>query len=390
MGRGKQREKPKSRKRTKRETKKDTPPAPGSGSRHAAVPAEVDAGSGTDAASVHSLEDSVEIVRIVPKDERRKPAARQSPEPAGKDAVDSDPGSVHSLEQEGGATSPGAQAARQARTSAAGKRAASAASQPDGPEAQPGEDAKEGHTPRIPRSVWDEAIRRGQQISKWLSSSCCVLEIYAGCARFASAVAEKGMRVFTPIDKQNGPWADTESLAVQAVLLAAIELGLVWYVHLAPECRTWSRARVRYKRPATVGPTLSFTESVLQKIHEFNCQCAQSVANPWQPRQGRKIFVSIENPFPSKLFAVPRIAQLSKQLALTPVVFDCCAWGAIYKKPTQLRTNMAALSVLAKGCKTRAPHSHETLEGKVTIMDSGKQKSVWKTSLAAKYVSRSE
>lgn len=66
------------------------------------------------------------------------------------------------------------------------------------------------------------------------------------------------------------------------------------------------------------------------------------------------------------------------------IMYEGCPFGANYKKPSQLRTNMKALTNLNK----LSPHlaTHEALEGTVTIMEEGALVTKWRTPLAAQYV----
>ena len=67
--------------------------------------------------------------------------------------------------------------------------------------------------------------------------------------------------------------------------------------------------------------------------------------------------------------------------------YDCCAWGASYRKRSELRTNVPQLKRLQRACFDMPEHTHEHLDGKVTFLtDRGSRKSIWKTKLAGKYV----
>ena len=192
-----------------------------------------------------------------------------------------------------------------------------------------------------------------------------VLEVYAGCARLTGACAEFGLSIGPPIDILNGNELDTRNPHVQSCILSWILAGLVWYVHIAPQCTWASIARRRSRKPADMS-TMWFTVLVLRAAREA------------------KIFFSIENPVSSHLWHVPAIAKLLE--GAIAVTYDCCAFGANYLKRTTLRTNCHALVALAKRCHdVPMPHEHETLEGKVAIPCAGKLAYFWKTSLAGKY-----
>ena len=106
--------------------------------------------------------------------------------------------------------------------------------------------------------MWGEIRARCQRLADKFWGQVFALEIYAGCCRWSGAVAEAGLNILVPIERSNGkhPWADTDNPWTRGVLLMLIELGLIWYVHLATECKSWSRARSTGKASVPVGPCL--------------------------------------------------------------------------------------------------------------------------------------
>ena len=235
----------------------------------------------------------------------------------------------------------------------------------------------------ITPQMWKEVRGKCQRLMGMFVGQVFALEIYAGCCYWSGAVAEAGLNAIVPIEGADGqrPWADTNNPWVRAVLLTIIELGLVWYVHLATECKLWTNARTTGLKQVPVG-VVFFTIQVLQALASFNPRFKSSEASPWQLDL---IYMSIENPWPSKLFFVQQIKQLLATLGAIVVKYDNCPFGANYKKRSQLRTNMVALTKLSKFCP-HPPGTHDVLEGTVTIMKEGKLVNVWKTSLAARYV----
>ena len=67
------------------------------------------------------------------------------------------------------------------------------------------------------------------------------------------------------------------------------------------------------------------------------------------------------------------------------IMYECCPFGANYKKSSQIRTTMKALTKLNKLCP-HPPGTHEALEGTVTMVEQGRLVTKWRTSLAAQYV----
>ena len=202
-----------------------------------------------------------------------------------------------------------------------------------------------------------------------------MLELFAGCMRLTGACAEKGLRIVVPLDNALGgrPWADVTDPRVSAIIMACIDNGLIWYIHMATECKMWSAARSTGSAVQDTNVVM-FTESVLARIADFN-----RLARPWQHR----IHVSLENPKGSLLYSLRRIRDAMEALQMFPVLFSCCAFGASYQKNTEVWTTIAEMKSLARSCKDVPDHVHDMLEGKVFLGDGN---TAWKTSLAAAYV----
>ena len=64
------------------------------------------------------------------------------------------------------------------------------------------------------------------------------------------------------------------------------------------------------------------------------------------------------------LFEVPIIAELIAKLKACRVLYDNCAWGATYRKCSELRANCPPLCSLGRACAdVTSEHTHEHLEG---------------------------
>ena len=202
------------------------------------------------------------------------------------------------------------------------------------------------------------------------ADSRAVLEIFGGCMRWTGACIAAGLCVACPIELENGQWCNVEDPRVRVTILKWIEMGLVWFVHIATPCTRHSRARTRGKKqPARPTVVEKFTAEVLRAIG----------------RHG--LLFCLENPFRSTLFDIQCIAHALAALHAFAVVFDCCAWGASYWKRTELRTNVPQLKRLERACFDMKQHTHEHLEGTVTFLtEQGCRKTIWKTKLAGKYV----
>ena len=175
-----------------------------------------------------------------------------------------------------------------------------------------------GHT-----GVRAELCRPPQQVA---------LEIFAGCMRLSGALASQGLRLAMPIEKEVGVWCDVEDERVQTCVLQWLQTQQVWYVHLATPCTKYSRARTTGTKDLSRTP-LDFTAAVLKIVHK------------------RKLLFSLENPSHSGLFREPAIRKHLEDLGAVSLEFDACAWGANYKKSTEIRTNVPALTNLQKFCQ---------------------------------------
>ena len=206
------------------------------------------------------------------------------------------------------------------------------------------------------------------------------LEMFAGCMALSGAIAELGMGLFVPMDNLEGkhPWADIENPNIQQCVLAAIDAGLLWYMHFATPCKLWSLARTTGSSAVPIA-VITFTVMALERVAAFNHNASQ-----WQRKP---MIVSIENPDRSMLFSVPEIEAVMKKLGMRQVRYSCCAFGASYRKDSVIWTN-GPLDPLGRRCEDLPQHTHaDTLEGLVSMTGAdGKQKTVWKTALSAAYV----
>ena len=91
------------------------------------------------------------------------------------------------------------------------------------------------------------------------------------------------------------------------------------------------------------------------------------------------VFWSVENPLSSGLFRCPQIVEIEKRNDVFSSVFDMCAYGAHYKKPTKVLGTLPSLPQLSMLCP--GSHYHDRLQG--TVLVAGKH--VWATKLAGAY-----
>ena len=72
---------------------------------------------------------------------------------------------------------------------------------------------------------------------------CDFWEIYGGVCALTLAVRKQGLRAHAPLDISVAPWQDVLKPVVQEWVLGRIRRRQVRWVHLAPRCRDFSRAR---------------------------------------------------------------------------------------------------------------------------------------------------
>jgi hypothetical protein len=100
--------------------------------------------------------------------------------------------------------------------------------------------------PRLPRSARRLVEKaKGFVRQKRVSCAACpaFLELFAGSARFTSAMIEKRFRVLPAFELLDCQAYDLSSPSVQCLILCWLLSGRVWFVHLAPPCKDFSVAK---------------------------------------------------------------------------------------------------------------------------------------------------
>ena len=171
-------------------------------------------------------------------------------------------------------------------------------------------------------------------------------------------------------------------------LLKEIKKGRVRWLHLAPPCVTFSKAR-RSDKYGRVPPLrdrlhpMGFrcAGKLPQRVVEANLLLKRTAALAIaQARSGG--FFSIENPATSLLWETPASKRVASLPGVVDLVGDQCVFGGLAKKATCWRTNAPWLWVLHRDCPGWPEHQHRPLDG-FTYLGDGSQ--VWSTSLAAEY-----
>ena len=209
-----------------------------------------------------------------------------------------------------------------------------------------------------------------------------VLYLFSGAQRKSSVTSvlqdlcqNKGLRCKVhEVDIQNSPDWDLTKGAVQQALLDRIKKGEFDVVLVTPPCSTWSRVRGANCRgpPAIRSKDYPWGFPWLSSRHQkdaelgnilivFMLEVLETLGDHPVAASGRAIIVFGEHPEdlgvirreedgmimePASIWQLHRMRALLFERAalnLFTVVFNQCCWGAPYRKPTRLITNLQAL-----------------------------------------------
>ena len=207
------------------------------------------------------------------------------------------------------------------------------------------------------------------------------MELFAGWASLTAAIKEVlgDEAAARPWDSASRQDADLRVAAAVAEVTRLIDKVVEW-LHAAPPCRTFTRAR----RPEAclrteARPEGNEADPAVKEANELARLCAA-----WAERCVKlgKYF-SIENPLNSFLWLLKEFINLAKLPGVKFVTLDQCAYAGPHKKPTGVLTNAPWIWASARRCAEAKPHKHVTLEGKVWSYKDNAL--VWYTSEAAEY-----
>ena len=214
----------------------------------------------------------------------------------------------------------------------------------------PATGSSDAGTPRAPTSTVEAPARRtgpaaraGQDRGSQRSSRAA-LEIFSGCGRWSGALPQRHLNTGIPIDIKNGPWCDMLNGVRQWLTSRRL-----WFVHFGTPCTPWSVAREGKNRPADAAAF----------------RCVRVTMRLLQLCVRHRVHWSIENPVSSGLFKWPPLCKSLSRHARASIVYDCCAFGAPYFKPTRIDSSLEHLSALARTCP--GGHAHEHLQGTVRV-----------------------
>ena len=206
-------------------------------------------------------------------------------------------------------------------------------------------------------------------------------ELFAGKGGATEAVRKAlsgtGHQVWDPLDKHGAreSWDLTKDETLEK-----IRRHRPMWIHMAPPCRTFTRARDG-RGPGRLRSDAK-PEGWGPEAEEGNLLALRAEAFAEEQEKGGRLF-TIEHPLRSYMWDLKPFKKRRKEGRGTLVALDQCAFGASHQKPTGLLTNGECFHALAKRCREAPKHTHVPLKGKVWDETSGSE--VWRTSLAAAY-----
>ena len=192
-----------------------------------------------------------------------------------------------------------------------------------------------------------------------------MLELFAGEASISRASLECGLRIAVPTDILGGPEFDLCCAAVEAEVLAWIKQGRIWLVMFGTPCTSWSLAN---------------SQGASSERKALGLACARATVRLLRACRLHGVRIMLENPWSSQLWRWRPLARELARAGAAVLRFDMCCYGAAWRKPTGLATNVGTLGTLARCCPGHS--EHVVLQGTVRHPTLGTR---WRTHFAAAY-----
>ena len=165
------------------------------------------------------------------------------------------------------------------------------------------------------------------------------------------ALSGTGHQVWDPLDKHGAreSWDLTKD-DVFVETLEKIRRHRPMWIHMAPPCRTFTRARDG-RRDGGPGRLRSDAkpEGWGPEAEEGNLLALRAEAFAEEQEKGGRLF-TVEHPLRSYMWDLKPFKKRRKEGRGTLVALDQCAFGASHQKPTGLLTNGECFHALAKRC----------------------------------------
>ena len=215
------------------------------------------------------------------------------------------------------------------------------------------------------------------------------LEIFAGEAGLTLEIKRVGISVDDPGDVREGGRVvdgfDLLDTASFKKLKSKIKRKRYRWIHFAPPCKTFSRARRRDRfakaralrsrqKPQGFDPK----PQVVSEANLLASRTAQLALLQWKTGG----LFSIENPESSYLWLYKPIARLFALVGVKLYTGDQCRYMCQYVQPTGWLSNATFFEILEKRCPGPQQHVHSPLMGFTTDFEGQR---VFRTSLAAEY-----
>jgi hypothetical protein len=203
------------------------------------------------------------------------------------------------------------------------------------------------------------------------------LELFAGRAMLSEAMREAGGFIVISSDLYTDDGEDLRDPNVLARVLDRVEKDVFW-VHLAPVCRTYSQARKRAKvLRSTIHPEEHGDDPDLAEADEL-AKITFAIA---ERAVQYGVFFSVENPLSSLIWRLRAAVRVAGLRGVKMLELEQCAYGGQHRKATGVLTNASWLPGLR--CKDSPDHTHVTLRGRVWSYKD--EQDVWYTAEAAEY-----
>ena len=196
-----------------------------------------------------------------------------------------------------------------------------------------------------------------------------VLQLFNGCQRLTPAIAERGLRIFLPIEKANGACFIITRPRVCRTIAHRLRSGWVWAMWVAFPCTSDN---------VTTAGLVRTREQIQRQLQLFD-----STMSLCETAAKHRVLSFLENPRRSRAWRRHRLRRLLKLIAARLDEYDDCVFGTAYKKAQAFRENLPELELLGRPCSCTIPH--EILQGKVQVPEDGKVQWYWKTTVAGRY-----
>lgn len=152
-------------------------------------------------------------------------------------------------------------------------------------------------------------------------------ELFSGCGRLTSAMADAGLRVGPPFELSAGRRYDVCSREAGRTSRRWLIEGRLWLVAFGTPCSGWSMARG--------------TAPTAERVGRHGLACARAIVRLLRLCHRLGVRVLLENPAGSQLWRWPPLAKELRTGRLVTVRVDMCSYDAAWKKPTRFETNLA-------------------------------------------------